>query len=114
VEDIERTGAVMTLTRRRWTGKRHEIDTDRFVNDIPLRDADDALLINGCPLTTPDATGRVLYRNAFAATFRLDQERVIEVVKAGRSRWKIENENNNTLKTKGDPFEHHSGHGKQH
>src|ERR671915_324387 len=30
-----------------------------------------------------------------------------------RSRWKIENENNNTLKTKGYHFEHNSGHGQQ-
>ena len=37
-----------------------------------------------------------------------------EVVEAGRSRWKIENENNNTLKTKGYHFGHNYGHGKQH
>jgi hypothetical protein len=35
------------------------------------------------------------------------------VVAAGRSRWKIENENNNTLKTKGYHFEHNYGHGQQ-
>ena len=32
---------------------------------------------------------------------------------AGRARWKIENENNNTLNTKGYHFEHNFGHGKQ-
>jgi len=42
VEDLERTGGVMTLTCRRWTGKRHETETDRDVNTRPLRDADDA------------------------------------------------------------------------
>jgi len=36
------------------------------------------------------------------------------VVDAGRSRWKIENENNHTLKTKGYPFEHNDGHGHYH
>lgn len=36
------------------------------------------------------------------------------LVAAGRSRWKVENENNNTLKTQGDHFEHHDGHGQQH
>ena len=35
-------------------------------------------------------------------------------VLAGRSRWKVENENNNTLKTKGHNLEHNFGHGKQH
>jgi len=38
---------------------------------------------------------------------------VVAVVKAGRCRWKIETENNNTLKTKGYPFEHNDGHGQQ-
>ena len=37
-----------------------------------------------------------------------------ELAAAGRARWKIENENNNTLKTKGYHFEHNFGHGKQH
>ena len=33
---------------------------------------------------------------------------------AGRTRWKVENEGNNTLKTKGYHFEHNFGHGQQH
>lgn len=39
---------------------------------------------------------------------------MVAIAAAGRSRWKIENENNNTLKTKGYHFEHHYGHGKPH
>jgi hypothetical protein len=41
-------------------------------------------------------------------------ENVVELATAGRSRWKIENENNNTLKTKGYHFEHNYGHGHQY
>jgi len=113
VEDLEHTGDIVTVTRMRWTGKRHETDTYRYANSLLLRDADDALMINGCQPTTTDDQGKVLYRNAFATRFRLDNETVIEVAKAGRSRWKTENENNNTLKTKGYHFEHHFGHGQQ-
>ena len=36
------------------------------------------------------------------------------LVAAGRARWKIENENNNVLKTKGYHLEHNFGHGKKH
>ena len=36
------------------------------------------------------------------------------VVQAGRGRWKVENENNNVLKTKGYHVEHNFGHGKQY
>jgi len=35
------------------------------------------------------------------------------LAEGGRSRWKIENENNNTLKTKGYHLEHNFGHGKE-
>jgi hypothetical protein len=114
VADLERGGAVHTLVRTRWTGKRHETDTYRFAHAIPLCDTDTALAVNWCELTTTDAHGKVVYCNAFATTFALTAETVAEVVEAGRSRWKIENENNNVLKTKGYHFEHNYGHGQQH
>jgi hypothetical protein len=114
LEHLERNGAVGTVVRTRWTGKRHETDTYRYAQAIPLRDADDALEVNWCELTTTDDSGKVLYRNAFATNLALVGGNVAEVVEAGRSRWKIENENNNTLKTKGYHFEHNFGHGKQH
>ena len=37
-----------------------------------------------------------------------------ETVAAGRARWKVENENNNVLKTKGYHLEHNFGHGKKY
>ena len=55
-----------------------------------------------------------MYRNAFATSLTVDETNVVEVVASGRARWKIENENNNTLKTKGYRFEHNFGHGGQH
>lgn len=115
VDDLERTGAVNTVVQKRWTGKHHEIDTYRYVGSVPLRDHDDALLVNWCEITTTRAEdGKVLYRNAFATSLAIDAAQVAEIVAAGRARWKIENENNNTLKTKGYHFEHNYGHGQQH
>ena len=111
---LERGGAVTTVVRRRWTGQRREIDTYRYAEAIPLRDGEDALLVNWCELTTTDESGRVLYHNSFATSLALDDRQVPAVVAAGRSRWKIDNENNNTLKTKGYHFEHNYGHGQQH
>ena len=113
LEYLERIGAVHTVVRTRWTGKRHETDTYRYAAAVPLRDAKDAMEVNWCELTTTTADGKVLYRNAFATDLALSDGNVAEVVEAGRSRWKIENENNNTLKTKGYHFEHNYGHGKQ-
>jgi len=114
LEHLQRNGAVHTVSRTRWTGQRRETDTYRYAHAIPLRDADDALTVNGCELTTTDGSGKVLYRNAFATNLALDDGNVADVVEAGRGRWKIENENNNTLKTKGYHFEHNFGHGQKH
>lgn len=44
----------------------------------------------------------------------MSSKEAVEIVRAGRARWKIENENNNTLKTKGYHLEHNFGHGKNH
>jgi hypothetical protein len=114
LEHLQRNGAVQTVVRTRWTGRRRETDTYRFAESVPLRDADDALMVSWCEITTTGEDGKVLHRNAFATSLAVDAGNVVEVVEAGRSRWKIENENNNTLKTKGYHFEHNYGHGKQH
>ena len=54
-----------------------------------------------------------MYYNAFVTDYPLSTANVVAIIQAGRTRWKIENENNNTLKTKGYNFGHNFGHGKQ-
>jgi len=93
-------------------GKRRCTDTYRFVSHVPLRDGNDTLQVNWCELTTTDHDGKVVYRNAFATNHAITAANVAEVVRAGRARWKGENEN--TLKTKGYNLTHNFGHGKQH
>ena len=44
--------------------------------------------------------------------YTIKDDNVEDIVLCGRSRWKIENEHNNTLKTKGYHLEHNYGHGK--
>ncbi len=112
--DLEGLGQVQTRVVQRWTGKSRITDTYRFASTLPLREADDALQVNWCELTSTAESGRVLYRNAFATSHAVRADNVAEIVAAGRARWKIENENNNTLKTKGYHFEHNYGHGKKH
>ena len=102
------------VTLRRWTGKVEEIYTYRYLNQVPLRDGADALLVNWCELTVTRADGKTLYKNAFATNHPITDQTVEAIVLAGRTRWKIENENNNTLKTKGYNLEHNFGHGKKH
>jgi len=53
VDDLGRNGVVKTVTCKRWTGKRREMDTYRYVGAVPLRDADDALIV--CGVRSPPA-----------------------------------------------------------
>ena len=103
-----------TLVQKKWTGKVEETYTYRYSNGLPLKVGDDALLVNWCELTVTRPDGQVGYKNSWATNHFITDETVTEIVRAGRTRWKVENENNNTLKTKGYNLEHNFGHGKQH
>ena len=112
---LEKNGALQTLSQRRWNGKHGEIWRYRFVTQVPLRHGDEALRVNWCELViSHETTGAILYQNAFVTNHPISADKVAIIVQAGRTRWKIENENNNTLKTKGYHLEHNFGHGKQH
>tara|TARA_Y100000031_G_scaffold154812_1_gene203669 strand:+ start:145 stop:1461 length:1317 start_codon:yes stop_codon:yes gene_type:complete len=95
----------------KWTGKEHRSYTYRFMNKVPIRDSKDALLVNWVELVITNEKGKVIYKNSFATNHEITAENVEQIVEAGRCRWKIENENNNTLKTKGYHLEHNFGHG---
>lgn len=86
----------------------------RYANDVPLAEGEDALKVNWCEVTVSDHKGQVIYHNGFVSDLPITEQNVAAIVAAGRARWKIENENNNTLKTKGYHLEHNFGHGKEH
>jgi hypothetical protein len=110
---LTRCGEQQTVIVERRRGKTIEIDTYRFAYDVPLKEGSDALKVNWCELKTTNVEGEVIYHNAFATNHNLTKSNVIDVVQAGRCRWKVENENNNTLKTKGYHLTHNYGHGKE-
>ena len=115
VSYLDRVGELKTLETTQWNKRSKETYRYRYVNQIPMRDIQPALLVNGCELTiTRESDGKVLYHNAFITRHLLNPETVAPVVRAGRSRWKTENENHNVLKTKGYHLEHNFGHGQHH
>ena len=100
--------------RVKGKGNRWEYHQYRWANGVPLTDSDQSMKVNWCELTITDGAGQVLYRNSYVTDWNLEAQNVSGLVAAGRARWKIENENNNTLKTKSYHLEHNFGHGKQH
>ena len=112
---LEANDSVQTYQQRVWTGREYEWHQYRYVNDIPLRDEQPALLVNWYEVTvTREADGQQRYHNAFITLHPIDDGSVADIVKAARARWKGENENHNVLKTKGYHLEHNFGHGHHH
>jgi hypothetical protein len=115
VEGLEEGRARHSLKLRvKGKSNRWEHHHYRFANNVPLTDSDDALKVNWCELTLTNGEGELVYRNAFITDWEITPENVSGLVAAGRARWKIENESNNVLKTKGYHLEHNFGHGKKH
>jgi hypothetical protein len=109
------TDGMAEYERRRWNGRFTEVTLVRYLNDVFLRSGDDALSVNWFEITVVHAkTGEQLYHNSCITNHRLTADNVVDVAQVSRGRWKIENENNNVLKTKGYHLEHNFGHGKQY
>ncbi len=98
---------------KRWTGKERLYYRYRFAENVPLKEGEDALRVNWAELTIFDKQGKERKRHAFATNHPITKDTVVSLIEAGRSRWKIENEHNNTLKTKGYNLEHNFCHGKK-
>ena len=102
-----------TLKVRVKNKNKWEYHIYRYANAVPLAEGEGALKVNWCEVTIT-SKGKQLYHNTFISDFKITDDNVAGIVIAGRARWKIENENNNTLKTKGYHLKHNFGHGKKH
>lgn len=110
----------------RFDGKKHLLYTYTYLEDVPLRDSvkkgDTPLLVHFVEVTVTDRkTGTQVYHNAFITNHSLEgttdattKTMLNTIIDSGRARWKIENENNNTLKTQGYHLEHNFGHGEKY
>jgi hypothetical protein len=85
-----------------------------FVNALPLNKSNQDVIVNFLEYREVDENGKCLCYFTWITNIELTEDNVFYVMKAGRARWKIENEVFNTLKNLGYNFEHNYGHGKQH
>ena len=112
LEFLEKTGEVQTIKKKEWNGRKELVYRYRYTNKIPLKDGDDSLQVNWCEVTIINKkTEEITYKNSFITNHQINDRNVEKIVKAGRSRWKIENESNNVLKNHGYNLEHNFGHG---
>jgi len=92
-------------------GKKYKI---RFMNDIPLNDANKDIKVNFFELWVYDKNGEIEYHNSWITDFLITKQNVYRLSQGGRAKWKIENEAFNTLKNQEYHFEHNFGHGFNH
>jgi hypothetical protein len=85
-----------------------------FVLDVPLNAANSHLKVNFLQYQEFDENGKEVKRFTWVTRLPLTKDFTFPASAAGRSRWKIENENNNTLKNHGYNLEHNYGHGDLH
>ena len=83
----------------------------KFINNIPLNDVHKDLLVNYFEYEEIDLKTEVKKYNSWITDIKVTKNNVFKLMKAGRSKWKIENETFNTLKNQGYSFEHNFGHG---
>ena len=83
----------------------------RFVNDMPLNASRADIRVNVIDYweVAPDKVQHF----SWVTDMRVSKRNVYPLMRAGRARWKIENETFNTLKNQGYNFEHNYGHGEQ-
>jgi hypothetical protein len=105
---------VPAMQRKVKQGARFVTHRYRWLEDVPLRDGRDAMMVNWLEIEIVDPAGKITYRNSFVTDLPVTAANVADLAACGRARWKIENESFNTLKTKGYNLEHNFGHGKQH
>lgn len=107
-DELDATGEVRWKKWRRKDGT-YEVG---FVNSLCLNASNKDLRVNMLIVNFKDKKGKVK-TFSWMTDIDLEVDNVMDVIAAGRSRWKIENEVFNTLKNQQYNFEHNFGHGKR-
>jgi hypothetical protein len=115
LELLDKINGVAHYQVRQFNGRFTEVWQCRYVNRLPLRSSEDTLFVNwGEVRILHEQTGELLYHNSFMTNHTFTNQTVQPILVSGRSRWKIENENNNVLKNYGYHLEHNFGHGQHY
>ncbi len=107
---VEQTRATQTSEEVDGAGVSHRF---RYLNGAPLNDRHFDLEVNFLEYWEHRPNGKVRHF-AWVSDIEITESNRMELMRVGRSRWKIENETFNTLKNQGYGLEHNYGHGHKH
>jgi len=86
--------------------------TFHYYRNVPLNDEHHDYRVNVLEYWEEKPNGKKQHFS-WVTSLEITEQNVYEIMRAGRARWKIENETFNTLKNQGYELEHNYGHGKE-
>jgi hypothetical protein len=109
---------VSKIKQQRVQVAANKVELYEWINNVPLSAREDAIWVNffRCTKFEIDPENNEIEKgtDSWVTNLTVSAENVAALTKAGRCRWKIENECFNTLKNQGYHLEHNYGHGKEH
>lgn len=108
-ERLEKQGKVQTFTSVN-KNKKH---VTKYVNGLMLNGQNNDILVNFLHFEEHDLKKGTVKTFSWITDIGITVKNHVKITKAGRARWKIENETFNTLKNQGYHFEHNFGHGEE-
>jgi hypothetical protein len=84
-----------------------------FLNNASINKSNSDLKVNIFEYRQTTKDGKEV-NFSWITNIEITKDNVYQLMRGGRTRWKVENETFNTLKNQGYNFEHNYGHGKQH
>ena len=108
-QDIDglRRGNLLDRLHTHHRGRRYEYE---WVTDVPLNGSRNAPRVNFIQLRIIKG-GEKKFHNAWVTDLVPTADNIVQLARAARARWKIENDGFNTLKNQGYHLEHNFGHG---
>ena len=85
-----------------------------WVNQVALNGTTDSPVLNYMELSIYNAEGKRTKHFSWVSDIEISKENIQHLLRGARARWKIENENFNTLKNHGYHLEHNFGHGRKY
>jgi Transposase DDE domain len=96
-----------------WINEKGEKCLAKYYNTLILNGANQDITVNYFAYEQFDIKGKRTFHSTWITDLVVEESNIQELVKVGRSRWKIENETFNTLKNQSYHLEHSYGHGKK-
>ena len=114
IDFSERNKEIRTGIIKKYEQGKQRLYRYRYINHLPIRESEPSLKVNWYEVEIFDKTkNKVIHKNSFITNHELNDENIVKMFNAGRTRWKVENENNNILKNQGYNLEHNFGHGQE-